>query len=64
MDDSVSKCIRNGVKAYVVIIAKNEFYIEYVIGDNKPKRLQKRLNNNKEANDALIKTYKFLANKL
>ncbi len=63
ISNAMSICFKNGVKAYVICLNKNTFYIESIVS-GKVKRYSKSSKNNKEANEALKKTYIFLAKKI
>tara|TARA_R110000851_G_scaffold332337_1_gene508160 strand:- start:3955 stop:4164 length:210 start_codon:yes stop_codon:yes gene_type:complete len=63
IDKAMSTCIGRGIKVYPIAISKNSIFIESS-NDGLIKRYSKELKSLKEINEALRKTYIFLAEKI
>ena len=63
-DDNTSICMKNGILVYPVGLKGNNWKIEYSKNGKVIKTFDKVLTNNKQIQDAMKKTYKFLAEQL
>lgn len=60
ISNAISICLKEGIKCYIIRSKPSKFYIE--VNDNgKVTRFRKSLENNREANTSLQKTYKYYA---
>ena len=63
IEDAVSLCMKNGIKVYPVSF-NNNHKIEYSRNGIPEKTFDKVLINSKEVNNAIIKTYIYLAKRI
>lgn len=62
-DEACKICLDKGIKVYPVV-SGNYFQIEYSVNNKPKKRFEKVLRKSKDVNDAMTKTYIYLAKKI